>query len=219
VSIATLILGESGTGKSTSLRNLDPSKVLLIQSIKKPLPFKSKGWKVRASLKSEGNIIQTDAPDLIERLLRQSPHDVVVIDDFQYVMANEFMRRSDERGFDKFTDIGRHAWNILKAATDLADHRRVYILSHTESDQSGKTKIKTIGKMLDEKITIEGMVTIVLRTRVIDGRFVFSTQNDGSDTTKSPLGMFEDQLIDNDLAAVDEAIAAYYDIQPQKEAA
>jgi hypothetical protein len=219
MSIATLILGESGTGKTTSLRNLDPSRTLLIQSIRKPLPFKASGWKTRLSLKAEGNVIQTDTPETIEKILRQSPHEIVVLDDFQYVMANEFMRRSDERGFDKFTEIGRHAWDILNAATSLADHRRVYILSHTESDQSGKTKIKTIGKMLDEKITIEGMVTIVLRTHVSDGRFMFSTQNNGSDTTKSPMGMFADQLIDNDLKAVDDAICAYYEIQPLPQAA
>jgi hypothetical protein len=219
MSIATLILGESGTGKTTSLRNLDPSRTLLIQSIRKPLPFKASGWKTRLSLKAEGNVIQTDTPETIEKILRQSPHEIVVLDDFQYVMANEFMRRSDERGFDKFTEIGRHAWDILNAATSLADHRRVYILSHTESDQSGKIKIKTIGKMLDEKITIEGMVTIVLRTHVSDGRFMFSTQNNGSDTTKSPMGMFADQLIDNDLKAVDDAICAYYEIQPLPQAA
>jgi hypothetical protein len=219
MSIATLILGESGTGKTTSLRNLDPSRTLLIQSIRKPLPFKASGWKTRLSLKAEGNVIQTDTPETIEKILRQSPHEIVVLDDFQYVMANEFMRRSDERGFDKFTEIGRHAWDILNAAASLADHRRVYILSHTESDPNGKTKIKTIGKMLDEKITIEGMVTIVLRTHVSDGRFMFSTQNNGSDTTKSPMGMFADQLIDNDLKAVDDAICAYYEIQPLPQAA
>lgn len=219
MSITTFILGESGTGKSTSLRNLDPTKTLLIQPIRKPLPFKSKGWRVRVSLKSDGNIIQTDDPALIERLLRQSPHEVVVVDDFQYVMANEFMRRTDERGFDKFTEIGRHAWDILSAANQLADHRRVYILAHTDTDQNGKTKIKTIGKMLDEKITLEGMVTIVLRTQVRDGHYTFATQNNGNDTCKSPMGMFADQFIPNDLAEVDRAICEFYDLAPLPEAA
>jgi hypothetical protein len=219
MSIATLILGESGTGKSTSLRNLDPSKTLLIQAIRKPLPFRAKGWKVREALKSEGNVFQTDNATLIEKVLRQSPHEVVVIDDFQYVMANEYMRRTDEKGYDKFTDIGKNAWNILSAASDLAPHRRVYVLSHTETDQFGKTKIKTVGKMLDEKITLEGLFTIVLRTQVRDGSFLFATQNNGSDTTKSPLGMFQDQFIDNDLAAVDAAISDYYEIAAHKQAA
>lgn len=212
MSTAVLILGESGTGKSTSLRNLDPSKVLLIQAIKKPLPFKSKGWKVRASLKADGNVIQTDNAELIEKLLRQSPHEIVIVDDFQYVMANEYMRRTAETGFGKFTDIGKHAWNVLTAATDLAPNRRVYILAHTATDETGRTKIKTIGKMLDEKITLEGMVTIVLRTQVRDGQYTFATQNNGSDTTKSPMGMFSEQFIENDLATVDAAICDYYDI-------
>ncbi len=212
MSIATLILGESGTGKTTSLRNLDPSKTLLIQAIKKPLPFKAQGWKVRLSLKSDGNVIQTDDSALIEKVLRQSPHEIVVIDDFQYVMANEFMRRNGEKGYEKFNDIGRNAWNILMTAGGLADHRRVYILAHTQSNDQGHVSIKTIGKMLDDKITIEGMVTIVLRTSVRDGAYLFATQNNGNDTTKSPMGMFADQLIDNDLSAVDQAICEFYGI-------
>ena len=215
MSICTMILGESGTGKSTSLRNLDPSKTLLIQSVRKPLPFRANAWPVHSGGRGDsGNIFVTDDPARIEKLMRQSPHEVVILDDYQYVLANEFMRRSDEKGFDKFTEIGRHAWDILRAATDLAETRRVYILSHTASDDLGKTKMKTIGKLLDEKITPEGLVTIVLRTQVRDGQFLFSTQNNGSDTTKSPMGMFADMFIDNDLAAIDAAICDYYSIQP-----
>jgi len=169
-------------------------------------------------LKSDGNVIQTDDAALIEKLVRSSPHEVVVIDDFQYVMANEYMRRTDEKGYDKFVDIGKNAWNVLRAAADVAPHRRVYILAHTETDTFGRTKIKTIGKMLDEKITLEGMVTIVLRTQVRDGHYTFATQNNGSDTTKSPMGMFSEQFIENDLAAVDAAIFDYYDLQQPKAA-
>ena len=219
MSTAVLILGESGTGKSTSLRNLPPAKALLIQAIRKPLPFKAKGWKVRASLKDDGNVFQTDDAILMEKLLRQSPHEIVVIDDFQYVMANEYMRRTGEKGYEKFTDIGKNAWNVLTAASELAPNRRVYILSHTATYELGRTKIKTIGKMLDEKITLEGMVTIVLRTQVRDGHYTFATQNNGSDTTKSPMGMFSDQFIENDLAAVDAAICDYYEIAPTLKAA
>ncbi|MCE2918226.1 MAG: ATP-binding protein [Rubrivivax sp.] len=221
MSIATMVLGESGTGKSTSLRNLHPARTLLIQTIRKPLPFRSQGWKVRASMKADGNIIQTDSAELIERAMRTLPHEIVVIDDFQYMLANEFMRRSDEKGFDKFTDIGKNAWNVLRAATDLADDRRVYILCHTATDDLGRTKMKTIGKLLDEKITPEGMVTICLRTMVRDGQYMLATQNSGSDTTKSPMGMFDELLIPNDLAAVDEAICTYYGIgvEVEREAA
>lgn len=219
MSTAVLILGESGTGKSTSLRNLNPAKTLLIQAIRKPLPFKAKGWKVRAAIKDDGNVFQTDDAILMDKLLRQSPHEIVVIDDFQYVMANEYMRRTGEKGYEKFTDIGKNAWNVLSAASQLAPNRRIYILSHTATDELGRTKIKTIGKMLDEKITLEGMVTIVLRTQVRDGHYTFATQNNGSDTTKSPMGMFSDQYIENDLAAVDAAICDYYEIAPTLKAA
>lgn len=219
MSVATMILGESGTGKSTSLRGLDPARTLLIQTIRKPLPFRSAGWKVKASMKADGNIIQTDSAEIIEKAMRSLPHEIVVIDDFQYMLANEFMRRSDEKGFEKFTDIGRHAWDVLNAATSLADGRRVYILCHSATDDLGRTKMKTIGKLLDEKITPEGMVTICLRTVVRDGSYYFATQNSGSDTTKSPMGMFDDMLVENDLAEVDAAICDYYGIGVEAEAA
>lgn len=217
MSIATLILGESGTGKSTSLRNLDPKKTLLIQSIRKPLPFKGAGWAQYSKTLKTGSVVTTDDSVTIERAMRGVDREIIVIDDFQYVLANEFMRRSDEKGFDKFTEIGRHAWDILSAAAGLAEHRRVYILAHTASDEFGKTKMKTIGKLLDDKITPEGMFTIVLRTVVRDGQYLFATQNSGSDTTKSPLEMFDQMYIENDLNAVDQVIQNYYQLSSTTE--
>lgn len=207
MSTTTLILGPSGTGKSASLRNLNPSEVALIQAIKKPLPFKN-DWKPYV----------TDQADRIIAAMRKTDRKIIVIDDYQYTMANEFMRRSDERGFDKFTEIGRHAWDILTAATQLPDDVRVYILSHTQEDDTGRVRIKTIGKMLDEKIALEGMVTIVLRTVVNDGSYFFLTRNNGSDTTKAPMGMFADDRIDNDLTLVDAAIVDYYQLNQAKAA-
>jgi hypothetical protein len=216
-----MVLGESGTGKSTALRNLTPAETLLIQAVRKPLPFRSADWRQYSKTNGTGSVICTDNPAHIEAAMRKVDRQVVVIDDFQYVLANEYMRRSDEKGFEKFTEIGRHAWDILTAATSLADHRRVYILAHTASDDLGRTRMKTIGKLLDEKITPEGLVTICLRTVVRDGQYLFSTQNSGFDTTKSPLGMFEDMHIPNDLAAVDAAVVDYYGItnQPRLQAA
>ena len=213
MSIATLILGESGTGKSTSLRNLSPQHTALIQAIRKPLPFRPQGWHYyHRTNNPNGNIYVSDNAETICKILVNEPRNVIIIDDFQYIMANEFMRRANERGFDKFTDIGRNAWAICDLATKLADNKRVYILAHTQSDDTGRTKIKTIGKMLDEKITLEGMFTICLRTHVTDGNYQFSTKNNGQDTVKSPMGLFEQQFIDNDLAQVDHAICDYYNI-------
>lgn len=212
MSIATLVLGNSGSGKSTSLRNLDPAKTLLIQCIKKPLPFKAKGWKVRPTLKDAGNVIQNDEPAVIEKILRSSPHEVVVIDDYQAVMVNELMNRSSETGYAKFTDIGKNAWNIFRAAGDLAEHRRVYVLAHTQTDEFGGVRMKTVGKLVDQHIVPEGFFTIVLRTEVINGNYRFSTQTNGQDCCKSPIGMFPDLHIENDLAQVDAAIASFYEI-------
>lgn len=210
MSTVTMILGQSGTGKSTSLRNLDPTQTLLIQAIRKPLPFKSGDWKPVTKDMPAGSIFVCDSAQTIVGAMKRTKRPVIVIDDFQYVMANEFMRRSAEKGFEKFTEIGRNAWDILAEAARLPDDVRVYILSHVETTDDGRTKIKTIGKMLDEKITLEGMVSIVLKTVVQDGQHFFATRNNGSDTVKTPMGMFDADLIDNDLAAVDAAIFQYY---------
>jgi hypothetical protein len=210
MSIAVMILGESGTGKTSSLRHLDPSNTLLIQTISKPLPFRASAWKPANQQNPQGSILVTDKANIICKAMHRTQKDVIVLDDFQYVMANEFMRRSDERGFDKFTDIGRHAWDILNTASQLAAYKRVYILAHTQQDESGHVKAKTIGKLLDEKITIEGLLTIVMRTTVINGQYLFSTQNNGLDTVKTPMQMFDSEHIENDLAKVDQTICNYY---------
>ena len=137
---------------------------------------------------------------------------VIVIDDAQYLMANEFMRRATERGYDKFTEIAQNFWNLVNKVKELPDNQIVYFLAHIERDQNGNEKIKTIGKLLDEKITVEGMFTIVLKTNVTDGAYTFLTQNSGHDTVKSPIGMFKTFAIDNDLKYVDDKIRNYYEI-------
>lgn len=210
MSIATLILGQSGTGKSTSLRNLNPEDVLLIQAIKKPLPFRSADWKQLT--KDGGSIFVSDNAEQIIAVMNKCKRPIIIVDDLQYIMANEFMRRSAETGFSKFTDIGKKTWDIFNTASQLADDKRVYLLSHTEESESGKVKIKTIGKMLDEKITLEGMVTVCMQTTVVNEQYKFVTKNNGNTTVKTPMGMFETEHVDNDLKAIDEAICEYYGI-------
>lgn len=215
MSIATMILGQSGSGKTTSLRNLNPADVLLIQAVKKPLPFKSKDWKPCTKADPAGTTLVTDSAPVIVGAMQRTKKPIVVIDDFQYILANEFMRRilDQETGntaFAKYNEIARHAWDILMAAGRLPDASRVYILAHTQQDDAGNVKVKTIGKLLDEKITMEGLLTIVLRAQRINSQYVFSTQNSGMDTVKSPMGMFDSEHIPNDLAAVDAAICEYY---------
>jgi hypothetical protein len=183
------VLGGSGQGKSTSLRNMDPTTTLLIQSIEKRLPFETaKDWKKFDPETKTGNVFVTDQASEITALMSRTKRKKIVIDDFQYVMSNEFMRRSDERGYDKFTEIGRNAWNILRMASQLDPETRVYLLAHTDMSESGMVKMKTIGKLLDEKITPEGMFTIVLRSVVRDGQYMFLTHTTGKRHDQKPDG-------------------------------
>lgn len=201
-----LIIGQSGTGKSTSLRNFDKDEVCLIKSINKQLPFRGKFEEIHVS---------DNVTEIINRMKRTDKK-VIVIDDAQYVMGNEFFRRAAEQGWNKFTDIGKNFYDLLAATDYLAEDVIVYFLLHTEKDSDGNIKVKTIGKMLDEKLTVEGTATIVLMTNVVDGKYTFQTQNSGKDICKSPMGMFENFLIDNDLKMVDGIIREYYELSDVK---
>ncbi len=216
MSIATMILGTSGTGKSTSLRNMNPAEALLIQTIPKPLPFRSKEWK---PIQEGGNIIVTADSAKIVTAMQKTTRPIIVVDDFQYLLVTEFMARAHETGYTKFTEMASHYYDVLTCAANLAQHKRVYLISHTDTNDQGQVKAKTVGKLLDEKVTVEGLVTIVIRTMVINGKYVFSTRNSGSDTVKTPMELFADEHIDNDLKAVDEKIVEYYELNQAAAAA
>lgn len=204
MAIPVLILGESGTGKSASMRNFKRDQVAVINVAGKPLPFKS-----------DLPTYTTDSYPKIVRALTDMKAPSAVIDDAQYLLANEFMRRSGEMGYQKFTDIAKNYWSLIAetVSKNLPSNKIVYFLSHIDRDQDGHEKCKTIGKLLDEKITVEGLFTIVLKTHVEDGKYTFFTQNSGTDTVKSPIGMFAESQIDNDLKMVDDTIRAYYGIE------
>lgn len=198
--LPVLIIGESGSGKSASMRNFQPGELGIINVSRKPLPF-------RTSLKC----VNTDNYMQIDDTITKAKAKSLVIDDAQYLMANEFMRNAKVNGYQKFTDIALNFWTLVQTVVnDLPDQKIVYFMAHTERDASGNEKMKTIGKMLDEKITIEGLFTIVMKTVVQDGRYMFSTQTNGQDTVKTPMGMFDQPLIDNDLRMVDMTIREYY---------
>lgn len=219
MSTPILVLGESGSGKSASLRNFDPRNTLLIQAIAKPLPFKNADWQIFDKETKMGNIFVTDKATDILMLMTGTKRKVIVIDDFQYILANELMRRYTERGYDKFSEIGYNGWHLISTAAALASDVRVYVLGHSHMDENGKIKIKTPGKLLDTH-SVEGMFSIVLRNVVRDGEYLFSTRNNGSDTVKTPMGMFEEEVIPNDLDAVDRKVCEYYEInKPVKGAA
>ena len=158
--------------------------------------------------------LKTDNYMAIEKALKASSKKAAVIDDCQYLMANEYMRQAKVTGYQKFTDIAQNFWMLVQVVIrELPEDVIVYFLGHIERDQNGNEKFKTIGKMLDEKITVEGMFTVVLKTSIQDGRYLFSTRNSGNDTVKSPIGLFDEPYIDNDLKAVDTAIREYYEIK------
>ena len=201
-----LIIGKSGTGKSTSMRNFAKDEVCLIKSINKQLPFR-------------GKFDETHVSDNVQQMIakmRATNKKVIVIDDAQYVMGNEFFRRANEQSWQKFTDIGKNFYDLLTETDSLPEDVIVYFLLHTETDSDGNIKVKTIGKMLDEKLTVEGTATIVLMTNVVDGKYTFQTQNSGHDICKSPMGMFQNYLIDNDLKMVDGIIREYYELSDVK---
>jgi len=220
-----LIIGESGSGKSTSLEDLNPEATFIINVAKKPMPFK--GWKNRYSKLSkeqpEGNYIESDNSTVIVKTMKHISENMpniktVIVDDFQYVMANEYMRRANERGFEKFTDIGLHAWEVANGGKNMRDDITFVMIGHAESatDLQGnrKLKFKTVGKLVDNVITMEGMFTVVLFTDVsVDAEgntsYQFITQSDGTTTAKSPRDMFK-LKIPNDLEYVMKTMSEYY---------
>ena len=204
MAVIVAVMGESGTGKSTSLRNFKQGEASVVNVSKKPLPF-------RNTL----SVLKTDNYQDIQTILTRAQAKSIVVDDAQYLMAFEYMHRAKEKGFEKFTDIGANFFNLTQTAASLSDDKIIYFLFHIERTKDGNEKCKTIGQLLDEKITLEGLFTIVLKTVVLlDGnnqrQFCFATVNNGSDTVKTPMGMFAEPLIPNDLKAVDTVICEYY---------
>lgn len=203
MAVPVLVLGQSGTGKSYSMKNFNEDEVCLISVQKSLLPFRKK---------FEETVVTDDYTKII-KTMKGTKKKVIVIDDTQYLMCNEFMRRATERGYDKFTEIAQNFWSlVVEEVNKLPVDTIVYLLCHTSTDENGVEKMKTIGKLVDEKITPEGLFTIVLKTVVSDGKYAFVTQNNGKDTVKSPEGMFSTYAINNDLKYVDEKIRNYYEL-------
>lgn len=217
MSNAVLILGESGAGKSTSVRTLNPEETFIVNVIGKPLPFrggKSK-YKTLSSDGLTGNYYATDDTNTIKRiinLVQAKRPDIrnLVLDDFGYTITNSFMRKANQRGYDRFIEIAKDMFDILDIVSNLRDDLFCFVMMHTENDSQGRSKPRTVGKMIDQYICIEGKFTTVLHALISDGNYVFLTNNDNQHMAKSPLGLFDSQFIDNDLQYVKEKMFTYF---------
>lgn len=201
MAIPVLIIGKSGMGKSASLREFKDSEVGIINVIDKELPF-------RHSLK----MISTDNYDKIKTILAGATAKTLVIDDAGYLITNQFLNRHVKDGFQTFTDIGVNFAGLISYIKSLPNDKIVYIMMHEEENEKGQVRPKTVGKLLDEKIVIEGLFTIVLRADQDEGKYGFWTQSQGLEVTKTPMGMFEEKFIENDLKFVDNTIRDYYNL-------
>lgn len=210
--ILCFIYGKSGSGKSRSLKNFAEDEIFLVNVSKKPLPFRKK-FKYEYPADDVGRIANG---------LSKMPCKVAVIDDAGYLQTNAFMNghaapKKGSSQFDLYNDIADSFYRLLTFIRDnLPNDVIVYVMMHEETSDYGDTKLRTIGKLLDQKVCLEGMSTIVLRCMTEGKEHFFRTQTDGSDITKSPEEMFESDRIENDLKYVTDKIREYYDFEPQK---
>jgi len=202
--IPVMIMGESGSGKSASLRNFEPDEIGIFSVASKPLPFRKKLPQANGATYNS-----------IMKSLGKASRKAYAIDDSQYLMTFDSFKRAKERGYEKYTDFAIGFYNLIQFAIGRTPPDCiVYFLHHTYLDPAtGKTRIKTVGKMLDEKLTLEGLFSIVLMTEITDDGYSFVTQSDGFSTCKSPMGMFPPRM-ENDLKLVDKTIREYYNMPP-----
>jgi len=203
--VPVLILGESGSGKSCSLRNFSPDDLGIFNVASKPLPFRKKMRMLNDAKYQE-----------IMAILIKNQSKCYVIDDAQYLMAFSLFDRANEVGYKKFTDAAVDFYNLVQTVIRLTSPDTiVYFLQHIETDENGRIKAKTSGKMIDSQLTLEGLFSIVLLCEAKGDEHYFITQSDGTNTAKSPMGMFDSLKIDNDLKAVNDVIRKYYEFDKE----
>lgn len=204
--IPVIIYGKSGTGKSRSLKNFKEDELFLVNVIGKPLPFKGT---------FKYSIATDDLKTIMAGLSKMADHNVkvAVVDDFGYIMTNLFMRSHGSGDqFKLYNTIGDNIWTLINfiQSPAVAPDAVVYLIMHEDVAEDGTNKLRTIGKLLDQKVCLEGMCTVVLHATIKGERYVFETQNNGANIAKSPEGMFEGNEIPNDLKAVDDAVREYW---------
>lgn len=196
-----MLYGQSGTGKSTSLRNFKKEEVAVVNVSSKRMPFRN-----------DLQVFNCNDYATIGNAISKASAKTIVIDDATYLMVDAFMRNAKVTGYQKFTDMALDFNNLIELARKLPDDKIVYFIGHSEQMEDGREHFKTIGKMLDNYVTLEGKFTIVLKSVVKDNQYYFSTHNNGQDTVKSPMGMFEEDLIPNDLKMVDDTIREFWNM-------
>jgi hypothetical protein len=221
--MGVLLMGASGSGKSTSLRNLPAEETAIINITNKPMPFRNKDGKTIVTLKDfekegEKDLSYEELYKRIIATIKSTKKKIIVIDDSSYMMAFENFEKATNKGYDKFTNMAKNYYDLIKSAISCGDEKIVYIITHEEIDDVNQLyRPKTIGKMLSNQLVIEGLFSIVLRSMYKNGEYIFQTQNDGTSVCKSPMYMFEQKEIPNDLYEVDKIIREYYGFKPLKE--
>ena len=198
-SVPILLIGKSGSGKSTSLRNFKKDEVAVINVLGKPLPFRSDIKAVK--LDDYANILNQ---------IKLTKKDIIVIDDANYLITNEFMEKSSIKGYDKYNEIANHFFELINGIKNIEGGKTVYLIMHEDVDDEGNVKPKTIGKLLDDKVNIQGMFTICIRAMFENGKYIFRLKTNGQDCVKTPFGMFEINEMDNDLKVFDNVVREYY---------
>lgn len=220
MAIPILTIGKSGSGKSTSLSKFEHDEIALINVLNKPLPFKGKFDSAINPLKNgEQALSPAQSYEFIKQAMLKTEKKSIVIDDFGYLLTNHLMVGKEQGGnkFDLFDDIASKPWNLIEWIRErLPEDKIVYIMMHEDENEYGGIKPKTIGKMLDDKICLEGLFTIVIRCVFKDEKHMFEVHMKGNDVTKTPLGMFEQDEVDNDLKLIDSTVRKYYQLTPLK---
>ena len=204
-SVPVLLIGKSGSGKSASLRNFKKDEIAIANVLGKPLPFKS-----------DLDAPKVDDYNIILKAIQNTDKKVIVIDDANYLITNEFMKNSSIKGYDKYNDMANNFWNLVNGIKNIEGGKTVYLIMHEDTDEFGNIKPKTIGKLLDDKCNIQGLFTICIRSMYENGNYIFRLKTNGQDCVKTPIGLFEEEEIDNDLKIVDEKIREYYDLNKEE---
>ena len=204
-SVPVLLIGKSGSGKSASMRNFKKDEIAIVNVLGKPLPFKN-----------DLNAPKCDNYQTILNSIQKTEKKTIVIDDANYLITNEFMSKSSIKGFDKYNELANNFWNLIQGIKEIKGGKTVYLIMHEDTDEDGNVKPKTIGKMLDDKVNIQGMFTVCIRSMFDNGNYIFRLKNNGQDCVKTPIGMFEQEEMENDLKKVNEIIRDYYDLDKKE---